>query len=940
MSKNRIISQMFDVRPVDEAGDLDWKKIQSVGNVTECIGDEPLSGERICQTEIEEIENIVNEYDGSGVNAYILGNLIESKNVPVLHNPEFNFNDFVFEDVEQENVRKKIEERKNFERQQIALALKTEKEEKERQRLALIENEKRRLLKQQETIIEKNRQVREREDALVAQKIAEQNRRQNLMKAQAVARQEELKKITKYNRKQQEAYEIGIAIEKEKRQREYDKWLEEEIKAEAKAKKLEEAIAKRIEKNKNKSSRINWFAGKSDAGNFSWQELFFPKQLSFQFDTSKALMNFVVVALVISLSVGSAAYASKGFGLKERVLGMSSDGLENLNGAIDDISNQNFEGSTAQFDKAFANFSEGSKQLESMGGVLLDATRFVPFASKVSSGKNALEAGKHFSAAGKSLNEVAKVVLKLKDSNGKSEQLDSSLLDILKVSQKNLIDAKKELAAAQENIDRISIDDLPEDKRDKFLLVKKQLPDLLSAMDLFLNNSHILADLLGGNGPRKYLFLFQNNSEMRATGGFIGSYGLLDISNGHVKNFFIDGIFNPDGQLKDKIVPPFPIQKISANWSMHDSNWFADFPLSAKKAISFYEKTGGPTADGVITLTPTVMQKLLEITGPIEMPEYEATLDSKNFIELTQFKVEVDYDKEENKPKKILSDLAPMVLEKLLSSNDLGVVSKTAQAFLEGLSEKHILFYSENSELQKIISEQGWSGEVIQTPKDYISVINTNVNGYKTDAVVDESIKHTAQIQADGSIIDTVTITRKHNGGSSQYEWLNKVNADYMRVYVPKGSKLLEVEGQTREANEPPLDYDALGFKRDADVQSQENSISIDQQSGTRIYEESDKTVFANWTYVSPQETMTITYKYLLPFSLFKVSIDEKQQADSYSLVAQKQSGSVGSAFVSSISYPSEYDIKWSFPNENNLETETKLDKDRFFGAVFEKKEK
>ncbi|HBI33529.1 MAG TPA: hypothetical protein DDY44_00055, partial [Candidatus Moranbacteria bacterium] len=137
---------------------MDWKKIQSVGNVTECIGDEPLSGERICQTEIEEIENIVNEYDGSGVNAYILGNLIESKNVPVLHNPEFNFNDFVFEDVEQENVRKKIEERKNFERQQIALALKTEKEEKERQRLALIENEKRRLLKQQETIIEKNRQ--------------------------------------------------------------------------------------------------------------------------------------------------------------------------------------------------------------------------------------------------------------------------------------------------------------------------------------------------------------------------------------------------------------------------------------------------------------------------------------------------------------------------------------------------------------------------------------------------------------------------------------------------------------------------------------------------------------------------------------------------------------------------------------------------------------
>ncbi|EKE19176.1 MAG: hypothetical protein ACD_9C00107G0001, partial [uncultured bacterium] len=299
------------------------------------------------------------------------------------------------------------------------------------------------------------------------------------------------------------------------------------------------------------------------------------------------------------------------------------------------------------------------------------------------------------------------------------------------------------------------------------------------------------------------------------------------------------------------------------------------------------------------------MQKLLEITGPIEMPEYEVTLDSNNFIELTQYKVEVDYDKEENRPKKILSDLAPLVLEKLFSSKDLGIISKTSKAFFDGLEEKHILFYSENSQLQKIISEQGWSGEIIQTPKDYISVINTNVNGFKTDAVIEEKIEHTAQIQEDGGVVDTVTITRKHNGGNSEYEWLNKVNANYMRVYVPEGSKLLEVNGQTREINEAPVDYDALGFKRDDNVQNEEQNIKIDEESGTRIYSESNKTVFANWTYVSPQETMSITYKYLLPFALFKVSVGDKIQVDSYALIAQKQSGSVGSSFFSKVQYPS-----------------------------------
>jgi hypothetical protein len=336
------------------------------------------------------------------------------------------------------------------------------------------------------------------------------------------------------------------------------------------------------------------------------------------------------------------------------------------------------------------------------------------------------------------------------------------------------------------------------------------------------------------------------------------------------------------------------------------------------------------------------MQKLLEITGPIEMPDYDVTLDADNFAEITQYKIEVDYDKEENKPKKILSDLAPILFEKLFNSNDLENIAKVVKVLSDGLNEKQILLYSQNSELQNIISQQKWSGEILPAAKDYLSVINTNINGFKTDAVVKESIDHKAEIQDDGSVIDTVTITRKHTGGNSQYEWFNKVNSDYMRVYVPQGSKLLEASGQTRETDNPPLDYDNLGFKRDAEVQAEEKNIKIDSESGTRIYDEKDKTVFANWVYVSPQEEVAVTYKYLLPFSLFKVSVGKDRQLDSYSLVIQKQSGSLGSSFVSHISYPTSYDIKWNFPdnvkkNVSGLKNETTLTMDRFEGLLFEK---
>ena len=480
-----------------------------------------------------------------------------------------------------------------------------------------------------------------------------------------------------------------------------------------------------------------------------------------------------------------------------------------------------------------------------------------------------------------------------------------------------------------------------ENLKDKFSLLKRVLPEVNLVLNDFLKEEKIFTDVLGGNGARKYLFLFQNNQEMRPTGGFIGSYAILDISHGRVRKFFIDGIFNPDGQLKENIVPPVPIQKISAGWSLHDSNWFPDFPVSAEKAIRFYERTGGPTVDGVITMTPTVLKKLLKVTGPIELSEYGITINEENFSEKIQYETEVGYDKELNQPKKILADLAPKILDKIFNQGNLSNVAETMNIILESLSEKHILIYSKNWEIEKSLSENGWTGEILKTKKDYLSVINTNINGFKTDGVVEEKISHSAEIKEDGSIVDTVIIVREHKGGNTPYDWWNRVNVDYMRVYVPKGSKLLSAEGQTREVNSPPLDYDALKFKRDPQVEMEEESIEIDEESGTRVYEDSEKTVFANWVYVSPQETVKIKYQYLLPF---KVDFSQKLM-DSYSILFQKQSGSLGSRLDFELILPEKYKIIWNYPetlkNENFSEQKKKfnlgtdLTKDKFMAIAF-----
>ena len=345
--------------------------------------------------------------------------------------------------------------------------------------------------------------------------------------------------------------------------------------------------------------------------------------------TSIACLIFI---LVLSIGFFSRALKIKGILFKNGVLAINQ-----LAEAKDSILEKDFENSAKNFEEAHNKFNEISNEFNDFNKIIINTSHYVPFLSKLSSASNLAEAGKNISQIGFLISDILANLNTIKDSSETDRQV-SFLKIFLDLNTKSK-EIESLLSNIEYNVNHISINDLPHDKQSDFLKINDRIPEIKGFVSAFNSNSKIFTDILGGNGPRKYLFLFQNNQEMRATGGFIGSYGILDIFDGHVKKFFIDGIFNPDGQLKEKIVPPIPIQKISAAWSLHDSNWFPDFPVSAEKAIAFYEKTGGPTVDGIITLTPTVMQKMLEITGPIEMPDYGLVLDTHNFIENIQTEV-------------------------------------------------------------------------------------------------------------------------------------------------------------------------------------------------------------------------------------------------------------------------------------------------------------
>lgn len=508
-----------------------------------------------------------------------------------------------------------------------------------------------------------------------------------------------------------------------------------------------------------------------------------------------------------------------------------------------------------------------------------------------------------------------------------------SLPDRVSVILESLPIWQTKLAEISTQWHQVNEDDLPAGVRARFLFLQEKT-DLLSASLKFFNtNLTVLQDVAGMNGPRKYLLLIQNNHELRATGGFIGTYGLLELGGGKF-NLKIDGIYNPDGQFRDNIIPPKPLQKITAAWTLHDSNWWADFPTTARQAMRFFEQTGNPTVDGVVAIDPEILAVLLAITGPIELPEYGVTVDSNNYLPILQESVEVKYDKIANTPKKIIGDLGVEIMKRLLV-NPVEKSDELVAGVLGLLGERHIQLYSTNAKAEADIQMLGWGGETKDTSFDYLRIVHTNINGYKTDGVVDRDYILKTRIGDDGSVTNIVTITKKHTGGSTPYEWWNKVNVDYLRVYVPLGSTLVRATGLTPESVPSPVNYDALQFKRDDAVVASETTQSYNPEGGIYTSSEQGKTTLAGWMYVSPGEQGVVTLEYTLPFRL------SRSEAWRYSLFWQKQAGLGSVPIEYTVDYPDDWSPLWHTGSNFNQQSgfigaKTTLQRDRFYGMIWE----
>ncbi|HRN96821.1 MAG TPA: DUF4012 domain-containing protein, partial [Candidatus Levybacteria bacterium] len=396
----------------------------------------------------------------------------------------------------------------------------------------------------------------------------------------------------------------------------------------------------------------------------------------------------------------------------------------------------------------------------------------------------------------------------------------------------------------------------------------------------------VLPELLGYTTEKNYLVLFQNNGELRPTGGFIGSVGELRIKNGRVEEFVIQDVYDIDGQIKTHTEPPFVVRRyLQPHLYLRDSNFALDFQEAATTAAQLYREGGGETVDGVIGIDYDVLKKVIEVTGPLTLPTYNKTIDEKTGFDFIQSTIEDTFSPGNSQKRGLLSEIFSQLTFKLESPQNLFAIAKTLPELVE---QKHILFAFKDPVLQEIFTVQKYGGTLTSqrntqtnTLPEYLMVNEANIGINKANTSITRTVSLYQRL-SEKSLVSNATLTLDNARGKEAY----KV---YVRFVVPQTSTFeeLSINGTvtpTTTAITSARLYEAPSFTPPKDIElTQEN------------YQ--DKTVFG-FVHTVPagkKDTFTMTYSR---------DIQLPTESFIYELTYQTQPGTHNTPFALSLEFP------------------------------------
>lgn len=457
-------------------------------------------------------------------------------------------------------------------------------------------------------------------------------------------------------------------------------------------------------------------------------------------------------------------------------------------------------------------------------------------------------------------------------------------LNEMRDSSYKVKDAAYKISLANGIVNQVDINQFPSFTRDKVSSIKDLIGQLNTTTNTFQDIVVFLPDLLGVSERQRYLILLQNESELRSTGGWLTSYGIVGIEGGQIRELFVDDIYNADGTLKAQGTSyPAPKSMQQAlgivDWPFSLINWYPDLTETEVSAEPYIEALGkGNDLNGVITIDITFIQKLLDKWGGIEVPGETEIITSTNLYSKI-FQMHESFTPGSTQKTTFLADLANQIITKLLSTSIKDLIS-FGSVFGDALNEKHLQATFKNTDAYNFFNEKSWAGSLDSRYNEAPISIDWNWGGNKANLYLSKNYNLAVNILDANTINFTYVTSVENTAKTTTYPEGDYVN--YQRIYIPSNATVLSVKGMKDDK------YD--------------------------VYKESGLKVIGGWFNTPIQKINTLEISYQISRSANDVNfpLEVRDKNIFLTLDIFKQAGETSHAYKLDIAYPKTWNVESS----------------------------
>ena len=252
--------------------------------------------------------------------------------------------------------------------------------------------------------------------------------------------------------------------------------------------------------------------------------------------------------------------------------------------------------------------------------------------------------------------------------------------------------------------------------------------------------------VLGAEGPRRYFLAFQNNAELRGSGGLIGNWGELAAVDGGLQlvrfGRLQELIRGGDGPRALHLPEEFQARyrQFDVDGSWQQVNVSPDFPTTAAVISDLYPQSGGAPLDGVVAVDPPGLAAALELTGPVRVDGWPTPVAADNVVDVT---LRDAYERFPDGADRVafLGRLSQQVWT-AFSAADLGDPLRVARAMHEAASRGHVRMHLNRPGEEALLASLGADGRVPPLRGDSVMVVNQNVSANKVDYYLRRHVRY------------------------------------------------------------------------------------------------------------------------------------------------------------------------------------------------------